>query len=57
VADFVRREVGNAALLLENWDGEAPFLQLIADVLAREAELIGDNPERILRYTGCQQIM
>ena len=37
--------------------GEAPLLQLIADVLAREAELIGDNRARILRYTGCEQIM
>jgi uncharacterized membrane protein YkvA (DUF1232 family) len=57
VADYVGREVGDAAILLENWDGEAPLPALIADVLAQENDLIGDNRERILWYTGCGQSM
>lgn len=56
-ADYVRHEVGDEAILLENWDGEAPLLALVADVLAQENDLIGDNRERILRYTGCGQSM
>ncbi|HEY9595713.1 MAG TPA: DUF1232 domain-containing protein [Spirochaetia bacterium] len=50
--DTVRRSTGNDDLLLESWDGEAPLLPLIADILARETELVGGNAGRILAYTG-----
>jgi uncharacterized membrane protein YkvA (DUF1232 family) len=53
VADVVRRDLGDEAILVENWEGEAPLLPLIAEVLAKEQDLIGDGRERILRYTGC----
>jgi hypothetical protein len=29
-------ETGSADLLLDNWDGEAPLLRLIEDILVRE---------------------
>ncbi len=56
VADVVRSEVGSDNILTENWDGEAPLLPLIADILAQGADLIGEQREPILRYTGCDQL-
>ncbi len=56
-ADQVRRETGSELILLENWDGEAPLMPLLADILEREMELIGDQRAKILRYTGCDQLM
>ncbi len=57
VADILRREVGSDDMLTENWDGEAPLLPLLDDILAREADLIGDQREQILRYTGCDRLV
>ena len=56
-ADVVRRELGDEAILVENWEGEAPLLPLIAEVLDKEQDLIGDGRERILRYTGCAALL
>ncbi len=53
----MRRELGDEAILLENWDGEAPLPALLTDMLAQEQDLIGDNRARILWYTGCGQAM
>jgi uncharacterized membrane protein YkvA (DUF1232 family) len=55
-ADVVRREVGSDDILSENWDGEAPLLPLLQDVLAQEVELISDQRERVLQYTGCDRL-
>jgi hypothetical protein len=44
VADRVRGAVGTDDILLDNWNGEAPLIQ--------EADLIGDQRERILWYIG-----
>ncbi len=52
VADVLRRETGSDALLEHNWDGEAPILPLIDEILAREQELIGEEKARILAYIG-----
>lgn len=57
VADVVRRQVGDEAILVENWDGEAPLLPLIREVLDKEQDLIGDERDRILWYTGCAQLL
>jgi uncharacterized membrane protein YkvA (DUF1232 family) len=56
VADMVRREVGSDDILSENWDGEAPLLPLLQDVLAQEVELIGDQRQQVLQYTGCNRL-
>lgn len=55
-ADVVRQQVGDEAILVENWEGEAPLIPLIQEVLAKEHDLIGDERERILWYTGCAQL-
>ena len=55
VADHIRRELGDE-ILLENWDGEAPILPLIDDILGAEEELLGDSLQRILRYIGYEQL-
>ncbi len=56
VANRVAQEVGDADILVTNWDGEAPVLPMLQDVLAREDELIGDQRARILRYTGADVV-
>jgi len=57
IADIVRHELDNDAILLENWDGEAPLLALLSDILAREQDLIGDQRSKILWYTGCDHLV
>ncbi len=57
VADVVRRQAGDDAILVENWEGEAPILPLIREVLDKERDLIGDERARILWYTGCDQLV
>ncbi len=52
-ADRVRTDVGVDAIVTENWQGEAPILPLLEEILSREQELIGGERERILAYTGC----
>jgi uncharacterized membrane protein YkvA (DUF1232 family) len=56
VADRVRREMGCDEALLANWDGEAPLLPLLEDVLRHEADLIGDKLPLILRYVGYEHL-
>lgn len=57
VADLVRRQLGEEAILVENWDGEAPLLPLIREVLDKEQELIGEERDKILWYTGCAELV
>lgn len=56
VADQVQREINSEDILVTNWDGEAPIVPLVQDILARETELIGDQRERILRYIGYEYL-
>jgi uncharacterized membrane protein YkvA (DUF1232 family) len=56
VADQVQRAVGSDDILLDNWDGEAPLVPLIQDILAQEADFIGDQRERILGYIGYEYL-
>lgn len=57
VADVVHRQLDDEAILVENWDGEAPLIPLIQEILDKEQDLIGDERARILWYTGCAQLM
>jgi uncharacterized membrane protein YkvA (DUF1232 family) len=57
VADVVHRQLDDEAILVENWDGEAPLLPLIQEILDKEQDLIGDERDRILWYTGCAQLV
>lgn len=41
--------------LMENWDGEAPLMGVLRDILAQEIETIGEQRDKILRYTGRDQ--
>ncbi len=54
--DVVRKSVGADDILTENWDGEAPLLSLISDILKQEEVLIGMTRKKILAYTGCGQL-
>jgi len=57
VADVVGRQLDDEAILVENWDGEAPLISLIREILNRERDLIGEERDRILWYTGCAQLV
>ena len=57
VADVVRQQVDDDAILVENWDGEALLLPLIREIMDKEHDLIGDERKRILWYTGCAQLV
>lgn len=57
IADIVRKEIGNDAILVENWEGETDIIALTGEILEREKELIGDERSRILGYTGCERLL
>jgi uncharacterized membrane protein YkvA (DUF1232 family) len=57
VVDRVREVAGSDHILLDNWDGEAPLVPLIQDILAHEADLIGDQRGRILGYIGYEYLV
>jgi uncharacterized membrane protein YkvA (DUF1232 family) len=57
VADEVRQQLGDEAILVESWEGEAPLIPLIREILDKEHDLIGDERDRILWYTGCAQLV
>ena len=55
VADQIQENVGDE-ILIENWDGEAPIIELVEDILESEAELIGEERSKLLRYIGYEQL-
>lgn len=56
VADRIRQELGDE-ILTGNWDGEAPLLPLIQDILGQEDTLIGEKKELVLRYIGYEHLV
>ncbi len=52
MADRIGKEIGSYDILVDNWDGEAPLLPLIEDILGQEEALIGENRGKILDYVG-----
>jgi len=54
--DVVRETLGSDEILTENWDGEAPILPLLTDILRQEEQLIGKERSKILAYTGCGEL-
>jgi uncharacterized membrane protein YkvA (DUF1232 family) len=57
VADVVQRQLDDEAILVENWDGEAPLIPLIREILDKEEDLISDERGKILWYTGCAELI
>ncbi len=57
VAKEIYLTVEDPDLLTENWRGEGDVLKIIDEVLGKEEEFIGHNRERLLKYTGCREIM
>jgi uncharacterized membrane protein YkvA (DUF1232 family) len=55
VANQIRENVGDE-VLVGNWDGEAPLIELIEDILESEAELIGEEKSKLLNYIGYEQL-
>ena len=56
VANEVMKESASPEILSRNWDGKAPVIELIGEILDREGELIGDKKERIMQYIGYDQL-
>jgi uncharacterized membrane protein YkvA (DUF1232 family) len=57
VAGEIAERTGDRVLISESWDGEGDVLALMEETLGREEELIGDLRERILKYTGCGELL
>jgi len=47
---------GSPDILVRNWDGLGPVVELVKEILDREKELIGDKRERIMQYIGLDQL-
>ncbi len=52
IAQKVREFVGSDEIIETNWDGEAPIIPLIQEILEREEELIGDKKNQIFQFIG-----
>lgn len=57
VGEHILRETGAPALLAENWEGDAEIVPLVREVLEKEADLIGDARDRMLRYVGLDVLL
>jgi len=57
IANEIKKRTKDPAIIEENWEGEGDILELIEEVLGQEKELIEDNKELILNYTGCSEIL
>ncbi len=55
--DEIRRQTGSEEILIENWEGEAAIIPLVEEILEKEKELIGEELEKILWYTGCDHLL
>lgn len=57
---FVANEVIAASespdILVRNWDGLRPVVELVKEILDREKELIGDKRDRIMQYIGLDEL-
>lgn len=53
IAQRVMEELGDE-IVVQNWDGEAPPIELVEDILAAEDDLIGEFRAKILNYIGYQ---
>jgi hypothetical protein len=56
-AQHLKREVGTEKVLAENWDGEAPILELVENILARKDTHLGEKSELVLGYTGFDNVL
>jgi len=57
IANEIRKRTKDATIIEENWEGEGDISKLIEEVLGQEKELIEDNKELILNYTGCSELL
>ncbi len=56
IANRVLQETASERLLTDNWDGDAPLLSLLSEILAREGELVGEHFDLILWFIGYEYL-
>jgi uncharacterized membrane protein YkvA (DUF1232 family) len=56
VADKVAAESGSGDILIRNWDGDRPIVQLTEEILSREKELLGDKRASIMQCIGYEEL-
>ena len=56
-ADAIAREMASGDLLERNWEGDGSILALVRTVLNQEKDLIGDQREVVLWYTGFEHLI
>ncbi len=57
IANKVQEEVGSEEILTNNWDGEAPIIPLIKEILEKEKEIIGDKKGQIFKFIGLSDLL
>ncbi|NTV28348.1 MAG: DUF1232 domain-containing protein, partial [Methanothrix sp.] len=56
VANEVITASGSSDILVRNWDGLRPDVELVKEIIDRENELIGKEKDRIMQYIGLDQL-
>jgi uncharacterized membrane protein YkvA (DUF1232 family) len=58
---FAAREIvertGDPGIIAESWDGEGDILEITEEILRSEKDFIEEYRDRILRYTGCSEVL
>ena len=57
MAQTIQQETGSAELLERSWEGPGSFQTFVSDILSQEQDLIGDQREVILWYTGFEHLL
>ena len=52
VANEIIEASGSKDIISRNWDGNKPVIELVAEILDREEELLGNKKDRMLQYIG-----
>ena len=56
IANHIRQKLGED-ILVANWDGEAPLLQLIKDILTQGESFLGEKKALILQYISYERLV
>jgi uncharacterized membrane protein YkvA (DUF1232 family) len=56
VANHIQQKLGED-ILVANWDGEAPLLQLIKDILTQGESFLGEKKALILQYISYERLV
>jgi uncharacterized membrane protein YkvA (DUF1232 family) len=56
VAEHVRRELKGDEIVERNWEGQAPIIKLMQDILSKDQDLLAGKRDLILEYIGYDRL-